>query len=110
MAALPEADLRAILGDEYATLIARETARTVEPNTPAERRRALAYRLEANETGRISAGAVGFTGFLLTLGSLYRTGGVDIAGMIGIAGFVIGLVWYVWLVRSAAEWRRKLQP
>lgn len=110
MAALPESDLRAILGDEYALVIARETARTLEPKTPEEKRRALAYRLEANDTGRISAGAVAFTGLLLTLGSLYRTGGVDIAGMIGLAGFLIGLVWYVWLVRGAADWRRKLQP
>ena len=69
----------------------------------------MAQRLEANETGRISAFALGLTGLLLTIGSWYRTGTVDIAGMIGLAGLVIGLVWYVMLVKSANQWRAKLQ-
>jgi hypothetical protein len=79
------------------------------PETPAERRRALAARLEKNDAGKISAFAIAFTGFCLLLGSWYRTGGIDTAGWIGIAGFVIGFVWLVWLINNAKQWKARLR-
>lgn len=109
MAELSVADKRAIHGDNYAAIEAKEAALARAPEGPAERRRALAQRLETNETGRISAFAIGLTGLLLALGSWYRTKGIDVAGWIGIAALVIGVIWYVMLVKSAKEWRAKLQ-
>jgi hypothetical protein len=109
MAELSVADKRAIHGDNYAAVEAKEAALARAPEGPAERRRALAQRLEANETGKISAFAIALTGLLLTIGSWYRTGTVDIAGMIGLAGLAIGVVWYVMLMKSARDWRAKLQ-
>ncbi|MDO9440107.1 MAG: hypothetical protein Q7T73_04390 [Beijerinckiaceae bacterium] len=109
MAELSVADKRAIHGDNYEAIEAREAALARAPEGPEERRRALIQRLEINETGRISAFAIALTGILLAIGSWYRTGTIDIAGMIGIAGFAIGVVWYIWLVNSAKQWRAKLQ-
>ena len=108
MARLEAADMKAIYGDEYEAVVAREQAATKTPKTDDDKRRALAIRMEANETARISALALVFTGALLTLGSIYRTMGIDIAGFIGLAGVALGLVWYVWLRRNAVHWRTQL--
>lgn len=108
MAELTIADKKAIFGDEYAEIEARELAASRNPVTDDERRRALSIQMEQNEVRRHSAGAVAFTGLLLLLGSLYRTGAIDIAGWLGIGGTIVGSIWYVWLRRDAARWKQKL--
>lgn len=108
MAELTDADKRAIYGDEYEVIIAREETIKKAPVTAADKRRALAMRLETNDTGLISAVALAFTGLCLLLGSLYRRGNVDIAGWIGIAGLIVGVLWYAYLIKNARMWRSQL--
>ena len=108
MAELSIDDRRAIHGDNFEAVEARAQMLMREPDGPEERRRALAARMEKNETGRISAFALALTGTFLALGSWYRTGGMDIAGMIGLAAVAGAIVWYVWLVSNAKTWRQKL--
>ncbi|MDB5594616.1 MAG: hypothetical protein JWM36_1577 [Hyphomicrobiales bacterium] len=100
MADLDEADKRAIHGDNYAALEARELLEKQAPVTPEEKRRALARHVETNNIARFSAMALMFVGVLLIIGAYYRVGTLDTAGQIAAVMIAIGLGWYAWLVQN----------
>ncbi|HTK13103.1 MAG TPA: hypothetical protein VL402_04825 [Xanthobacteraceae bacterium] len=99
MAALSDADLRVILGDNYEATLQSLDEEQTEERKKLNARNQLEARMRAFENSRLSAI------FLFIGGAVLIWAGWMVAGysltvqvMLGVASCLIGLVWFVYLL------------
>lgn len=108
MARLNDADLRVMLGDNYTEVQAKFEAEHRTAVSPAEKRAKLDRDIKMNGELRFTAMAMVLTGAFMTWAGWKQANyHVDIASGVGIALFVVAVIWYGWLVSKGRNFAKR---
>jgi hypothetical protein len=104
MAALSEADKRAILGDNYQDVLAKAQ---LEGHAKTSSEQLKATQIEKCENGKFNAFAIMVVGAILVVSNYYAVSGpsVVLVGALGVVALCTGAGWYVYLWRMLRRLR-----